>query len=486
MASYTQKARRYYAVLLITLFALSGCKSTPDTPPAPAKVIPPSLSHLPFDVKVDGEDIVDIQLTLGDRNLYLSDNGHIKMVSIAQCPLDISAHRGDFRLPESSDLAIASALLDNYNSVEIDVMQLGDGTWVNHHDSQTGRATVYYTGERYKLERMNLKQYANLKLRQKGSNELLDRRPITAYEAFTTFAAYRSYDQLLNVEIKSEANGHELVELDNMLRQTIGQGGFYYSASDLEMLEKLRGINPRVYLGFVQGAHPTSVDKVTADLRRGAQNDDYYLDNQKSIEFAGKYGTKRYRSRYKNYASLAGIKKLNDKLGNNAGLHLDIRSFMQNTSVLNSAHRYGMKVYTYTINGTDYHQSQLKRLSKSKLPDGVIVDTTPYKICQKLFNPAVPKKRYQPVSASGKYIASLPGDADFDRFNEMLGYQQEGYYISLNSGLKAITSAKAKPKKVNKQAHGSNPHGFPTIVDEEIETTNSKTIILTLPSSDND
>ncbi|ABZ77926.1 glycerophosphoryl diester phosphodiesterase [Shewanella halifaxensis HAW-EB4] len=486
MASYIQAPRRYYTVLLIALFALIGCQSTPEVPPAPAKVIPHALSHLPFDVKVDGADIVDIQLALGDRNLYLSDNGHIKMVSIAQCPLDISAHRGDFRLPESSDLAIASALFDNYNSVEIDVMQLGDGTWVNHHDSQTGRATVYYTGERYKLERMNFKQYAKLKLRQKGSNELLDRRPITAYEAFTTFAAYRSYDQLLNVEIKSEANGHELVELDNMLRQTIGQGGFYYSASDLEMLEKLRGINPRVYLGFVQGAHPTSVDKVTADLRRGAQNDDYYLDNQKSIEFAGKYGTKRYRSRYKNYASLAGIKKLNDKLGNNAGLHLDIRSFMQNTSVLNSAHRYGMKVYTYTINGTDYHQSQLKRLAKSKLPDGVIVDTTPYKICQKLFNPAVPKKRYQPLTASGKYIASLPSDADFDRFNEMLGYQQEGYYISLNSGLKAIASAKAKPKKVNKQTHANNPHGFPTIVDEKIETTNSKTIILTLPSNNND
>ncbi|WP_299808174.1 glycerophosphodiester phosphodiesterase family protein [uncultured Shewanella sp.] len=486
MASYIKAPRRYYAVLLIALFALIGCQSTPDAPPAPAKVIPQALSHLPFDVKVDGVDMVDIQLALGDRNLYLSDNGHIKMVSIAQCPLDISAHRGDFRLPESSDLAIASALFDNYNSVEIDVMQLGDGTWVNHHDSQTGRATVYYTGERYKLERMNLKQYAKLKLRQKGSNELLDRRPITAYEAFTTFAAYRSYDQLLNVEIKSEANGHELVELDNMLRQTIGQGGFYYSASDLEMLEKLRGINPRVYLGFVQGAHPTSVDKVTADLRRGAQNDDYYLDNQNSIEFAGKYGTKRYRSRYKNYASSSGIKMLNDKLGANSGLHLDIRSFMQNTSVLNSAHRYGMKVYTYTINGTDYHQSQLKRLAKSKLPDGVIVDTTPYKICQKLFNAAVPKKRYQPLTASGRYIASLPSDADFDRFNEMLGYQQEGYYISLNSGLKAIASAKAKPKKVNKQTHASNPHGFPTIIDEQIETTNSKTIILTLPSSNND
>lgn len=486
MTSCIQNPRRYFAVLLITLFALSGCKSTPSAPPAPAKIIPAALSHLPSDVKVDGQDMLDIQLALADRNLYMAENGHIKMISIKQCPLDISAHRGDFRYPESSSTAIAAALIDNYNSVEIDVMQLKDGTWVNHHDSQTGRATVYYTGERFKLERMSRKQYANLKLRAKGSNELLDIRPITAYEAFTAFAAYRGAGQLLNVEIKSEANGQELAELDNMLRHTVGIGGYYFSSSDMDMLEKLRGINPYTYLGFVQGAHPTSIDKVAADLRRGARNDDYYQDNQNIIEFAGKYGTKRYRSRYKNYASSAGIKKINDKLGSNSGLHLDIRSFMQNPSVLNSAHRYGMKVYSYSINGTDYHQSQLTRLSKAKLPDGVIVDNTPYKICQKLFKAAIPKKRYQPLTAAGKYIASLPSDADFDRLNEMLGYQQEGYYISLNSGLKSIASAKTKTQKATRKIANTDAFGFPIIVDEEIDTTNSKTIILTLPSSNND
>ncbi|WP_394388966.1 glycerophosphodiester phosphodiesterase family protein [Shewanella woodyi] len=365
MTSSTRMLHFHKIVLLAVLIAISGCKSTQEAKTTTqSTATPPELAHLPSDVRVDGTDIIDIQLTLGDRNLYLADNGHIKMVSISQCPIDISAHRGDFRYPESSDIAIAAALVDNYNSVEIDVMQLKDGTWVNHHDSQTGRATVYYTGKRYKIERMSPKQYANLKLRDKASNELLDRRPITAYEAFTTFAAYRSYGQTLNVEIKSEANGHELAKLDNMLRQTVGLGGYYYSASDLEMLERLRGINPTVYLGFVQGAHPTSVDKLTADLRRGISNDDYYLDNQNKIEFAGRYGTKRYRSRYKNYASSAGIKKLSDKLGVNSGLHLDIRSFMQNPSVLNSSHRYGMKVYTYSINGTDFHQSQLKRLAK--------------------------------------------------------------------------------------------------------------------------
>jgi hypothetical protein len=135
---------------------------------------------LPADAANLGLDIIDVQLSLGDRNLYLASNGNIKMVSTAQCQLDIPAHRGDFRQPESSANAIASALNDNFNSVEIDVMLLKDGTWVNHHDSQTGRATVYYTGERFKLNRMSVQQFVNLKLRDKHSNNLLNERPITA------------------------------------------------------------------------------------------------------------------------------------------------------------------------------------------------------------------------------------------------------------------------------------------------------------------
>ncbi|WP_153912735.1 glycerophosphodiester phosphodiesterase [Shewanella sp. TC10] len=468
-------------IFLCSILFLSACKSTPE-PQQPAYIIPAAIAHLPLDAANQGLDIVDIQLALGDRNLYLAANGNIKMLSTAQCPIDISAHRGDFRQPESSYNAIAAALNDNFNSVEIDVMLLKDGTWVNHHDSQTGRATVHYTGERYKLERMSRKQFGELKLRDKDSNTLLNERPITASEAFKIFAAYRMPNQKLNVEIKSDANGQELVDLDNMLRKYIGLSGYYYSAADQDTLYKLRGINPYVYLGFLQGGHPTSVEKLRSDLRKGVKNDAYYLDNQDDIELAGRYGTKRYRSRYKDYTSSEALRKLRTKLGNNSGIHLDIRSYMQHSAVKSRAHSLGMKVYTYSLNGTDYHQTQLLKLNKNKLPDGVIVDATPYKICQRLFTASVPAKRYQPLSNLGRYIASLPQDADFDRFQEMLGYQNEGYYLSLSSGLKSITSA----KKV--QAKNTTPtplleHGFPTITDEKIEHKTGETILLTLPDS---
>jgi hypothetical protein len=171
---------------------------------------------------------------------------------------------------------------------------------------------------------------------------------------------------------------------------------------------------------------------------------------------------------------------LQKKLGSNSGLHLDIRSFMQHLSVKYRAHQLGMKVYTYSLNGCDYHQSQLLKLTTNKLPDGAIVDATPYKICQRLFNGAVPKKRYQASSNVGRYITALPQDADFDRFDEMLGYQTEGYYLSLTSGLKAIHSTSVN-KTPNNITTPLLEHGFPTITDEIIDNDTGDTIILRLP-----
>ncbi|NKF50782.1 glycerophosphodiester phosphodiesterase [Shewanella sp. WXL01] len=473
---------------LTTIWLISGCSSAPEPIKTVPEKRPAALANFPLDSQFRGKDTVDIQLALADRNLYMDINDEIKMLSTEQCALDISAHRGDFRQPESGQMAIASALVDNFNSVEIDVMLLRDGTWVNHHDEETGRATVHYTGEKYKLNRMNLKQYTELKLRDKDTRELVNIRPITALEAFQTFAYYRHRGQSLNVEIKSSANVERLTELNQMLLTYVGQGHFYYSADDIRTLEKLRGINPNVYLGLVQKAHPTSVDILLADMKKGVKNDAYYLDNQRNFERGHRYGTKRYRSRYQDHTSSAALNKIQQKLGSHSGLHLDIRSFMQTPAVKARAKQRGMRVYTYTINGTAYHQQQLQRLTSNQLPNGAIVDATPFEVCQRLFSAAKPKGHYQPSSAMGKYIASLPIDADFTQFAQMQGYQSEGYYISLNHGLKRIAhtnvavAAEHKTPDISKD----EPFRFPTISDEKIERNNGETIIITLPSKHNE
>ncbi|MCL1142358.1 glycerophosphodiester phosphodiesterase family protein [Shewanella gaetbuli] len=486
-----KRANKLYCVLVI-LLGLSACSSTPETSAQkPAITIPAALMHFPLDSRFTGTDIVDTQLSLADRNLYLDFNGEIKMLSVNQCDLDISAHRGDYREPESGQMAIASALVDNFNSVEIDVMLLGDGTWVNHHDEETGRATVHYTGKKFELDRMNLSQYKQLKLRDKSTNDLVNVRPITALEAFQTFAYYRQGEQQLNVEVKAKANGAQLAQLDNMLRETVGLGRYYYSSSEMDTLTKLRGINPIVYLGFVQKAHPTSVDIMVANMKNGVKNDNYYLDNQRNFDRGSQYGTKRYRSRYKDYTSHSSLVNIQRKLGLHSGLHLDIRSYMQSPAVKSRANKLGMKVYTYTINGSPYHQQQLLRLSLSHLPNGVIVDATPFAICQQLFKAAKPAGRHIATSDIGRYISSLPIDANFDLFDQMQGYRQEGMYLTLDGQLKAINapSAPAKNQVATKKtsqetqtAPTEAPFSFPTIVDEKIDRNTGDTIIITLPT----
>jgi len=455
-------SKQYSIVMFFGWMMLFGCQSTVSESPLPTA--PTQLSYLPHGAKTTGPDIIDVQLTLADRNLYLSNTGSVRHLTTEHCAIDIGAHRGDFRQPESSAEAIIGATKDNYSSVEIDVMLLKDGIWVNHHDQYSGRATVHYTGQRYAIEQMSRKTFSNLKLRDKKNHDLLDIRPISAAEAFRAFANSRQPRQQLNVEVKSHATGQALNDLDDMLRRIVGQGAFYYSSLNREVLQKLRGINSDVYLGFIQGPHPRSVQQLKSNLRRGVKNDRLYAKHHTEIEGVGRYGSKRYSKKYRNYTSAKALNSLHQDFGRNSGLHLDIRSYQQYTGLLARAHHLGMKIHTYSINGSLYHQRRLLKLKRQRLPDGAIVDTTPYRLCQRLFELSVAATRYQPMSKTGKYLASLPNDADFDRLDEMLSYQQEGYYIALTSELKSIAGEEEKP-----QFEQSIMLVFPQIIDQKIE-----------------
>ncbi|CAM3749040.1 glycerophosphodiester phosphodiesterase [Parendozoicomonas haliclonae] len=467
---------KYLLVFLIP-FVLTACQSAPKKPP---RIIPPELKHFPADVRSDVDGVVDLQLALADRDLYLSGFGDIKMLKPELCPIEVSAHRGDFRRPESSREAIIFATTNNYDSIEIDVMLLRDDTWVNFHDPHTGRAAVHVDGEGYQIERMDIDDFVGLRLRDKETGEIINARPITAYEAFSTFAQARQPHQKLNVEIKSDAERKDLAILDYMLKKIVGAGAYYYSASDIEILETLREIDHDVYLGLVQQAQPSSVDQLVNDLRRGTKNDAYYRYYQNRIENASEFGRRYYRNKkFKDYRNSAGLRAIAQKIGPNAGLHLDIRGYAERPYIKGMAHQRGIKVLTYTINGTDYHQSRLLRLPRKSLPDGVIVDTSPYRICQLLYPSAKPRHQYQPTTVAGKYVSELPQDADFDRFlSEMTGYYQEGYYINMKGDLRRVNQP-AAPRQSRPVSNSA--FQFPDIKDGEVNTEQSDAILIQLP-----
>lgn len=459
-------------LLILSLF-LVACQSGPNR----NQTLPGKYSGLPYDAMTGDSTILDMQLALADRNLYKASNGDIKTIDNSACLIDVTAHRGDFREPEGSRAAVTRAAMDNFNSIEVDLMQLRDAKWVNHHDQYTGRVTVHTTGQRYLIEHMDLDQFIGLKTRNKQTGELIRRRPATAFELLGDFSDYRAAGQLLNIEVKSDTDILELWDLDNLAKRRAGEGNFYYSSSDLEVLEKLRKVNKHVYLGIIQNPAPASIQKLRSDLREGIKRDELYRYNMEDIESLAGIGERSYiKHKYRDYTSKQAMRYLVGLFGENIGIHLDIRNYT--SSVKSNAKKAGIKVYTYTVNGTDYHQSRLVRLPRYSLPDGIIVDATPYRMCQRLFSIAKAKKKYTPSTGLGKYILSLPDDADFDRMDEMRAYHDTNLYISMSGKLKKITSNKVRSSQQPTTGKGFQ---FPTIIDGKVEHKSSKKIIINLP-----
>jgi glycerophosphoryl diester phosphodiesterase len=462
-----------YTVLVALIIFLSSCQSTNNESEKTVTSNKHSIKASPKSYFTS-----DIHQALGDRGLQLTQEGSIKLVSTEACQIEVSAHRGHFQEPESSSSAIRRALTDNFDSVEIDVMLLKDGTWVNHHDKVSGRATVYYNGERKILSGMDRKSYAGLRLRSKDNSQLLEERPISAYEAFRVFSHYRNATQVLNVEVKSTASGNQLSALDNMLSNIVGQGHYYYSSSLKDVLIKLREINPSVYVGFIQAPHPDSMEKLSKELR-SVKSDSFYQNKQNYIEGINGFASSLYRSRYKDYTSIRQLALLKEIFGTNSGLHLDIKSYVSTPQLKGRANRLGLKLYTYSVNGTEYHQDSLASLQKTGLPNGVIIDSSAYRLCQRLFSTSTLKKHnYSPNTIQGKYVSSLPIDADFERLEETLSYIGEGFYVSLDSGVKRVEQV-----YTSKRITTTDEYGFPIIVDEKHVTHSDKQIIIKLPSN---
>ena len=468
-----------WLAILAFCILVGACSSTGTNQP-PKKIIPKELSFLPPDVNVTINDALDIQLALAKRNLYLNDMDAIKPIQREQCTLEVSAHRGDYRQPEGSAWAIKAALRNGFNSVEVDIMRLADGNWVNHHDPYTGRAAVHVSGKRMKVERMDSAAWNGLRLRKKSTGELLNIRPLSAYEIFSTFATNNQAGQILNVEIKSDANGYELSEIDQALKETAGTGHYYYSSMKPDVLIKLRGINKDVYLGFIQRPHPDSINRLKRDSRKAVQNDSYYQAHKSSIEWWGEIGA--YADRYwpyRNYLSTSALKKIANDLGNNSGLHLDVRNYTNDTRVKSRAASLGMKVYTYSVNGPDYHERQLLKLkhkSSNMLPHGVIIDRSPYHICQRLYGIANKQENYSGLTMTGRYINSLPNDADIDKLYESLTYIDSGYYINMNGKLSSTKDTASARLHENIAV----PYQAKKIDDEDLKFSNEGAIRITL------
>lgn len=426
--------RRFSVLICFCLGLLSGCKSIP-TSPAPQPIDPQKLA---------------LEQAFNARGFTLSPLGNINYLGTKQCSnLELQAHRGSIRFPENSLDAVIDALDNQFDVIEIDVRLTRDDVWVVHHDRRTGRETGTIDNKRRKISSIRYeKEWGYLRHRNMQTGALTNTIPPSFRQLAQVFSRYAHGRQKLNIEIKNHAGNQDLDMLDYLAFNIIGHGRYFYSSLELDNLKKMRQINDDVFLSFIQSPAKASMNKLAADMKRGAGQDPVFLRNQSMLEDIQGYANRLYRE--KRYDSSAGLNKLKKALKSNFGIALDIRHYQQRVSGFKSvAHNRSIPVSSYTINGHDYHEQSLLGLNRSLLPDSVIIDDSLYGFCSRFALP--PMLSYQGSTDLTRKLATLPKDLDLNNLSSLETYWPNGLYPAVDGKIKSFktdevaNNAKASP-----------------------------------------
>lgn len=454
---------RVIKLLLCTaILALSGCSSTEKTENYQDEIA--GLNGLPLGAEgrvfklshYTAQEVKDIQYALNSRGLYWTAAQTPAYLNPTVCPVNVYAHRGHYNYPENSSSGVMMGALGGFDGVEIDVMLTRDGYWVVHHDSQTGRATGRSDGKRFRMSRINGKEWNTLVVRDKDGNLTNERAPYVV-DVLKQWANSYHIGQKLNIEIKEDADIVELSKLVNMVRSSLPHGSYFFSSMEFDVLKKIRELDKAVYLGYVWEPHPTSINTAKQTARKAAKSDELYQKYNRQINWVSDYeARKRSRSKSQKFSA----QTVRNALGTNSGLHVDIRSFVGAPTIYTRSKQAGLKrVVTYSINGTDYHQSQLVQLKRKgrPLPDDTIMDTSKFEACHRLYPELVHNNSiYKPTTEYGNAIVRLPRDADFNRLDEQVMYMVDNHYLTSDGRVRSLDASsslqlKTKQNKVSKQ-----------------------------------
>lgn len=429
----------YINILLVSMLAtfLSACNSTPKT-----------VATDPVSVK-EQQALSARADAMAARGFYQTQLGNINYLSERQCSnFNLQSHRGSIRYPENSLNAVIDAIDNNFDVIEIDVRITGDDVWVVHHDARTGRETGTVDNKQRKIESIRYaKEWGFLRHRDQQTGLLTGDVPPSFKALATTFSRYRKPHQKLNIEIKSRASVADLKMLDYLAYQYIGTNNYFFSSLELRNLTRLRDINPDIYIMYIQSPSKVSMNKLAADLKRGAQNDPIYERNKEQLASMQSYANRRHRET--RYDRPVKLDSLAQQLKGNFGYVLDIRHYKQSAAQLKpSANARKINIATYSINGHDYHEQSLLAQAKRLRPDSVIIDDSVYGFCSVFGLPAV--KPYQGTHPVAKQIANLPNDLDLMRLDELSAYQKNQLYPAIGGQLKSLNavSYRIKPAAV--------------------------------------
>jgi glycerophosphoryl diester phosphodiesterase len=363
-----------------------------------------------------------------------------------------SAHRGFVNEPENSVTAIRMALLNGAAEIEIDVMLIRDGTWVLHHDKQTGRATGRTDGDRVSVRSLNDKTRKQVRHRDMSTGYLTNYRIPTLDEAIAVFRAYRRPHQVLNIEVKGVYSKSSLQMFEYFLFEQLPAGTYYFSSSETSTLNALRALNEDVRLNLIQKPNKRSLEEARDTYKQASETDPYYVKNQDVIGNWAQRGLKRYRRQtYMDSRTFYNIAKYIG--GGKIDLTVDVRDYAPAAKRLSyMAKQFGMRIGTYSINGQEYHESVLVRANDR--PDIVQVDDTVYGFCKRFITPS---RDNTAVAFTGlaAQVDALPDDLDLEQLEGIESLLSQRLYPSVNDSIRPIDYQQTKhltaPKRASRQ-----------------------------------
>ena len=279
---------------------------------------------------------------------------------------------------------------------------------------------------------------------------------------------------MLNLELKSSPSVAALAELDSQISRIIGNR-YYYSSTDIETLTKLRSVNESVYLGLILWPHSESIRLLRQELKLTSGQSEELRKYNGYLQKLGEVGQRIYDSQNRDWTTQRQLFALQNKLGPNAGIHLDIRDFSETRSLTRNAEIKGLKIHTYSINGKKFHVDSLVQLAmRLRVPDAIIVDASPYYVCQRLFGVSRPKGLHRPTFSVSRIVSELPWDADMQRLNEQISYHSNGLYLALSGEVANLADDTPRSTKTESQTLPSLP------TDENIELENGEAIRISI------
>lgn len=467
------------AVLMALLVGCAGNVVTPD----PQPWVPPELQSFPEDVDPSpAQENIQRQQDLAARNLYQTRDGHVRLLSTQACALDLVAHRGHIDYPENSLSGVKAAFSAGFSKVEVDIMRLRDGTWVLHHDVTTGRASGFADGRSAAVNTLTAADFSRLRVRDPKTFQLTGENAPTLPALVNGVSSVMTDQQRLQIEFKSGASVQELAAIDRTLSGTLGRR-YEYVAQDIELLAQLRQLNPWVYLGVIEVPASTSM------LELSRQKTDAQGINQgvKSTHLSRRLeqrAQEAYRRTRANWLTPSGMATIQQRLGSNAGIHVDHAALIQQTGAVERAAKLNIPLYTYTVTGHAPHLSSLSQLkNKRAMPDGAIVDDTHIKVCSAFFD-VIPPPLIE--AASESFILRLPPDADFAMLADQQRLHSSGRYRT-NSGAIVSLPTLTRSRTVITRAPALLNTDFKAVEDESLDLSRDGALRIYLharPASD--